>query len=273
MSDPTSIFNSTTPPVTPDPNGGSNTPNAQIDPALTTMLMEIKNERGEPKYKTMQDAIIALKHSQDYIPQLNQKLNQANEELTTLKTAVGRMEELERTVQALTQRNEPGSTTPQQVVTEEQIAELVTKTLTRTQQETVAKANLKKVVDALSQKFGAEAEKVFYGKAGDLGMTAQEMNALAAKTPVAVLKLLGLENTNTPANTGAPTTTTVNTSGFQPTSNSLIGKNPKSALIGATTQELRQESDNARRMVEELHAQGKTIHDLTDPKVYFKHFN
>jgi len=25
-------------------------------------------------------------------------------------------------------------------------------------------------------------------------------------------------------------------------------------------------------MVDELHAKGMTVHDLTDPKVYFKHF-
>lgn len=270
MADQASIFGNQNSPVTPDPTGGSNTPNASLDPSLANLLTEIKNERGEPKYKTLQDALVALKHSQEYIPQLTQKLNEQTMELTTLKGEVGKMTELEKAVQALTQQvSNPSTNGP--AITEEQIANLVTKTLTKTQQEAVAKKNLEDVASLVSQKFGTEAEKLFYDKGKELGLSPEEFNALAAKTPKAVLRLLGVEGTST-QNTGAPTTSTINASGFTPQPNSLVGKNTKSAIVGATTQELRQESENAKKMVEELHAQGLTVHDLTDPKIYFKRF-
>ena len=70
----------------------------------------------------------------------------------------------------------------------------------------------------------------------------------------------------------APTSGSVNTSGYQPTPQSYISKNPKSAILGATTNELRQENDNARKLVEELHSKGMSTYDLSDPKQYFKLF-
>jgi len=155
-------------------------------------------------------------------------------------------------------------------MTEEQVAALVSKSLTQAQQADIAKNNLSKVVDTVKQAFGDKAEEVFYGKAKELGMSMEEINSLAARTPVAALKLLGVEGstpTPQPNNAGS-----INTSAFQPAQDSLIGKNAKSALIGATTADLNAESANARKMVDELHSQGLTVHDLTDPKVYFKHF-
>ena len=271
MADQASIFGNTNTPDTQAQPGGSNTPNTSIDPQLATLLMEIKNERGEPKYKTLQDALIGLKNAQEYIPQLNQKLTQKDEELATLRANAEKITELERSIQALTQKSsEPSTSGP--AITEEAIAELVTKTLTKTQQEAVARQNLSEVVSVMQQKFGTEAEKIYNAKAAELGMSVQEFNALAAKTPKAVLNLIGITSGSTVQTTTAPNTSSINTGGFTPKPNSLVGKNSKSALVGATTQELNAESANARQMVEELHAQGKTVHDLTDPKVYFKMF-
>jgi uncharacterized protein with PIN domain len=270
MPDQASIFSNTNPPEPQAQPGGSNTPNVQIDPAIANLLGEIKNERGEPKYKTLQDALIGLKNAQEYIPQLNQKLTQKDEELASLRAAADRIAEIERTVQALTQPNS-NTSTQAPAITEETIANLVTKSLSKAQQEAVQKANLTEVVSVMQQKFGAEAETTFYTKAKELGMSVEEFNALAAKTPKAVLKLLGVD-TSVPANTASPTTSAVNTGGFQPTPQSTIGKNQKSILLGATSEQIRQESEAARKMVEELHASGKTVHDLTDPKVFFKTF-
>ncbi len=271
MSDPTSIFGTNTP-SDPGNNGNSNVPNVQIDPAIATLLGEIKDERGEPKYKTLNDALVALKHSQEHIPQLNQKLTQTTEELEALRTAAGKFAEIEKAVQALTQRVEAGATPPNAAITEEQIASLVTKTLTKAQQEALATTNISTVVNTMKTKFGTEAQKVYEQKAQELGITVAEFNALAAKTPMAVLKLVGAEGVQVPQNTGAPTAPSVNTGGFQPKPNSEVGRNPKGVMIGATAQELKEESAKAAALVNELHASGKTVHDLTDPKVYFATF-
>lgn len=274
MSDPTSIFNNQNSSETPNNqnNGGSNTPNGGSPNPLETLLAGIKNDRGEQKYKSVEDALNALKHSQDYIPQLSDKLRQQEQELAEAKAAAAKITQLEQTLLQLTQNNTPpASATPaQNGLSKEEIAELVSRTLTANQAEAVAKDNLSKVVSTLTQSFGDKAEEVFYGKAKELGMTVTEINSLAAKSPAAAFKLLGLgESKDTPP---ASSNGGINTSGFAPKQDSFVGKNAKPTLIGATTNDLREESSNAKRMVEELHGQGLSVHDLTDPKVYFKHF-
>ena len=273
--DNTSIFNNQNPPVTPDNqnSGGSNTPSGNSDNQLATLLAQIKNDRGEPKYKSVEDALNALKHSQEYIPELNSKLKQQEQELAQAKAAAAKIEELEQTLIKLTQNNTPSAAvTPTPAgLSKEEIAELVSNTLTAKQQESIAKDNLSKVVSTLTKSFGDKAEEVFYGKAKELGMSVTEINSLAAKSPIAAFKLLGLDDSRTtPSGSGA--SGAVNTGGFQPKQDSFIGKNAKPTLIGATSSDLREETVNARRMVDELHNQGLSVHDLTDPKVYFKHF-
>lgn len=269
MSDTPSIFNNQSS-ETPNPQGGSNTPNVQIDPSIATILGEIKNERGEPKYKTLNDAITALKHSQEYIPTLNSKLQEQNAELERLRGEAGRVSEIEATVRALTQKQAEASTNANPALSEETIANLVTRTLSQREQAAKAQENQQSVVASMQAKFGTEAEKVFYQKAQELGMTVEEFNALAAKTPKAVLNLIGVDVR--PATTGAPASSTVNASGFQPKQNTNIGRNNHSTLIGATSEELAQESQRAKDMIVELEAQGLSINDLTNPKFYFKHF-
>lgn len=267
----TNIFNNNgaTTPVT---QVSSNAPNtSQTDP-YADLLGSIKNERGEPKYKTLQDAIVALKHSQDYIPQLTTKLSQQELELNTAKAEAAKIAELERTLEALTsQQSLPVATTIPAGLTEDKVAELVNRTLSRKQAEDTQKSNTAKVVEALQAKFGADAEKMFYGKASELGMSPEQFNKLAATTPLAALNLLGVN-----AVAQAPRTNTavgsLNTEAFQPQETSFVGRNKKPMIIGATTQDLHDEAHSAREMVKELHSQGKSVYDLTDPKVYFKIF-
>lgn len=272
MSDQTSIFNNQNTPAPQDQNnGGSNTPTPSSNDQLATLLSGIKNERGEQKYKSVEDALNALKHSQDYIPQLSDKLRQQEQELAEARAAAAKISTLEETLKTLTQQQSQASSTPApQGLNADQVAALVSQTLTKQQQADLAKNNLTSVVSKVKESFGEKAEEVFYGKATEVGMSMEEINALAARNPTAALKLLGIEGK---ATAPAPNASgSINTSAFQPTPDSLIGRNSKPTLIGATSADLNEESRNARRMVDELHGQGLTVHDLTDPKVYFKHF-
>ena len=103
-------------------------------------------------------------------------------------------------------------------------------------------------------------------------MSVQELNALAARNPKAVFKLLGITPEAPQVNVSSSASPSFNTDGFQPKQDSFIGRNTKATLIGATTNDLNEETQRAKQMVEELHKQGKTISDLTNPKVYFKTF-
>lgn len=245
---------------------------AQANPleALANQLAAIKNESGEQKYKTLDDALKALQHSQQYIPQLTQTLAEKEAELAQAKAAAARVEELERSVQQLlTPSKAPEQTTPAQpAITPEAIAALVKQTLTQNQVEQTSSQNLATVVQAAKAAFGDKADELFYGKAQTLGMSKEAINSLAATSPAAVLELLGIKQGTVPNKQSSG----FNTDGLTPNKDTFISRNKNSMLLGATSQDLAEEGRNARAMVDELHSQGLSIKDLTDPKVYFKHF-
>lgn len=269
MSDPASIFPSNPQsPADPINAPASNGAPAQNNP-LDTMLASIRNEQGEQKYRTVEDAIKALAHSQSYIPQLRTELDSTKAALAAAQAEKDRIAELERTVLQLTQNNSPAATPPAGL-SEEQIASLVTRTLTQNQQAEIQKNNLASVVNAVKETFGDKAEEVFYSKAKELGMSAEEVNALAAKTPKAVLTLLGVSavpNTNRNAPSAG-----LNSNAFQGNPAGTIGINTKPIMLGSTTEELRQEGAAARKMVDDLHSMGMDTYALTDPKMYRKYF-
>lgn len=270
MSDQNSLFSqNNTSQATP-----ANTPNpSNVPDPVVTMLQEIKNDKGEQKYKTVEDAVNALKHSQEYIPSLTREKQRLEQELADAKAKAEKVSELESTVARLLEQR-PASTNAPAVVDESVIETLVTRTLARTKAQEDAERNTQTVVTAISSKFGDKAEEVFYGKAAEFGMSRAEVNQLAATKPKLVLSLLGIQETVAPQQKSVQSTqgTALNTVAIPQHSETLIGRNKNGVLIGATTQQVMEESQRSRKMVEELHSQGKTVHDLTDPKVYFKYF-
>lgn len=244
-------------------------PNTQNDP-LATLLGEIKNERGEPKYKSVQDALNALKHSQEYIPTLKQTKDELEAKLQEVSARAAKVDALEAVVQELTQKMGTTQQTTPSGLTEEQVAELVNRTLTKTQLQAKEQENVTTVVSTLKTAYGDKAEEVFSKKAEELGLSVAEFSAMAKRTPQAVLQLVGVQPKK--AETFGAITSTVNTAGFQPKQDSAIGKNTKAVPVGATTQYLHEERANAVKMVEELHAQGLSVNDLTDPKIFYKLF-
>jgi hypothetical protein len=258
MADQPSIFGSTEqPPTQATPNAnpaGGNPVGAPPANDVTTLLSSIKNERGEQKYQTLEAALEGLRNAQEFIPSLRQQ------------TA-------ERTLNALTSQQPPTQQTAAPVVDANVVADLVNRTLTQREQQAVAQANLNTVVTTLQSVFGTDAESKFYGRAGEFGMTREEMNALAAKSPQAVLTMLGVnQQPQQKGNQVNPTSSTVNTAAYTPNPQSFIGRNPKGVIVGATYQDIKESSQRAKDMVKELHDKGMSVHDLTDPKVYAKFF-
>jgi hypothetical protein len=248
-----------------------NSANVNIDNTLADLLKDIKNEAGQPKYSNATEALNGLKHAQEFIPQLKSQLSDKDRELENLRNEVLRLKTVEETVARLTERQENPASTNTGVIDEQKIAELISRTLSQNEEASLQKTNLTSVVTTLQQSFGADAEKMFYSKASELGLDAKAINALAAKSPQAVLTLFGIKGTAQPqVKHTAPSG--VNTTGFQPQAETFISRNKASTSVGATSQELMQEHHNSRKMVDELHAQGLSVHDLSDPRQYFKFF-
>lgn len=275
MADQPNIFGSEQQPTqaqqTPATPAQAGAPNNTQD--FAHLLSSIKNERGEQKYSTLEAALEGLRNAQEYIPNLKAEQAAKDAEIERLRKEAERIATLEEAIAALTSQP-PHANTNAPVVDENKIADLVNRTLSQREQKQVADANVATVVSTLQQSFGADADKKFYDKGIELGMTREEMNALAARSPKAVFSMLGINPAAQPRpNNSSPTPGTVNTAAFTPTQQTFIGRNPNQTLVGATTQDIQKASERARLMVEELHAQGKSVHDLTDPKVYARYFN
>ena len=267
MSDQNSIFKDQTSQETPASQTTSQAPASD----LNDLLSSIKNERGEPKYRTIEDAIKALSHSQTYIPELSTKVKQQEQEISELRMAATKVSELERVVKALTEQETQTKTPEVNALTPDKVTELVSQVIQANKASETHQSNLSLVVNTMKTAFGDDASKVFYEKAASVGMTVDQINALAASTPKAVFKLLGIDEQKAKP-LSAPFNTTINTAGFTPASESFIKRNAEEIPIGASSQYVLEEAHRSRKLVDELHAQGKSVHDLTDPKVYFKYF-
>lgn len=246
----------------PSDNGSSSDP-------IADLLGQIKNEQGAVKYNDVTSALNGLKHSQEFIPKLQNSLKEKEAEIERLRKEAERVSELERVIESMSNGGSSNTPTPKQG-SEVDVVSLVDKVLTQREQAKVAKSNYDLVVQKVSEAFGAEAEKQFYGKAQELGMSVAEFDALASRSPKSVLALMGIKDAPKPS--GSPSYPGVNTAGLNPPTDTFITRNSKPFSVGATSQQVAEELVNARKLVEELHGSGKTIHDLTNPKTFFKHF-
>lgn len=257
---------------TPENKPDVNQAKTQSDGAFNDLLKQIVNEKGEQKYKTLEDALVGLKHAQEYIPKLKLEKSAEEQELAALREKVSKLESLEETVLELTNRKEEPSPDGKSL-NEEDIAALIEKTLKNKQSIAVQKENTTLVVTTLKEKFGDKAEETFYSKAQEFGLSVDEMNAMAAKNPKVVLTMLGVSGEGAHKQPGfTPSTGSVNTSAIQPRTNTFIGNSDKKIMLGATTQDIAEEANNAKQLVEELHSQGLGVEVLANPKEYFKRF-
>lgn len=259
--------------------GAATPPNSQSTDPFADLLGSIKNEQGQPKYKDVQTALEALRHSQEFIPQLKQKSEEQERRLAELAAENEKLKTVEQTLARLTSGEIPLQGTPPAAATPavaglsaEDVAKLVQTTLSSREAEVVQKTNISKVISKASELYGAEAEKVFYNKAKELGLSQKQVNDLAKEAPDAVFHLFGW-NASVKPSFPSSTSSTVNTAGYQPRPQSFLGRNENPVILGASSDELKQENINAKQLVEELHGQGLSTYDLTDPKVYFKYFN
>lgn len=177
------------------------TPDQSVTPAPSSndvfadQLAAIKNEHGEQKYNSLDDAIKALKHSQEYIPSLKSELTAKDEEIIKLRAELEARKSVEEIVSQST--NQPEANQPQGLGVED-IEKLLEQKLTQRQQEDLAASNLSSVVSTLTQRFGDNTQAKIQEKAAELGYKPSELQELAKKSPKLVLSLFG-NSQSTPA--------------------------------------------------------------------------
>lgn len=220
------LDNQSTPPTNQNP-----------EDALANQLNAILNDKGEVKYDSMDKALEALKNSQAYIPELKTSLEQKDKELAELKAKLDATNNVEEVVSKLLSANQPQEAAHPQVTSglnEDGVAAIVNKALETKSQQDLAQANTDKVANSLMSQYGDKAKEVVAKKASDLGMSPQDIGALASKSPDAVLALFNTQQSNEATPTQS---STLNTSQFNQAKPADLKLPEKSLLSGATGKE------------------------------------
>lgn len=178
----------------PVPNGEVTN---QAPNTLDNLLKNIKNENGEQKYKSLEDALVALDHSQKYIPELKSQLTGTQTQLEEMRTEMSKFSNIEESVQRLlaTQQNQRETTPEASGLDEQAVIKLVQDSLKQSKQIELLTTNQQKVNDTLVGKYGEKAVEVLDAKAAELHTTRQALGELSKQNPDLVLALF-----NTPVN-------------------------------------------------------------------------
>lgn len=211
-------------------------PQASSADIFANQLLNIRNERGEPKYDSIEKALDALKHSQEYIPQIKSDAERWKAEAERLQAELAQRASIEETISKFTTQRTPEapSTTTEapKALDESAVQAMLQRALSQREKEQLATQNVAAVTNTLTQKFGEKAKEVLSTKAAELGLTMESVKGLAETSPSAVLAWF---NTSSPASSGAPVRSTVtlpNASRDEPV------KHPgKSLLRGASTKD------------------------------------
>jgi len=212
-----------------------NTDNTLTPQTADDLLASIKNEVGEPKYKTVADGIKALGASQEFINKLLAEKKAQEEELARIREEQGKVKSIEDVLKQLTAKDEDKKqeqTNHAGVLDQEAVANLVRKELEVVSNATLQNNNYNEVQNTLKQKFGDKASEVISRKAEELGTSARELGELAKRNPKMVLALFSASKS-----TVTPTTSSVNLP-YNPAPSELA-KPDKSLLLGSSSKDLK----------------------------------
>lgn len=207
------------------------------DQAYADLLKQIKNEQGQQKYDSLPKALEGLVNAQQYIPQLKTELQSKEAEINELRAKLASQQSIEEVVSRLAAK--PNQTevverpsTPAGL-DEKAVMDLLEQRLREREQTAKFETNTQQVQSALVAKYGDKTQEVVAARAKALGVTAQELGKLASQNPAMVLELF---NTSAPKGSN-PTTSSMNTSGFQAAPQTELQRPAKSLLSGATSKQ------------------------------------
>lgn len=174
------------------------------DPAPDTQttedwLAKVVEAKGET-FKDVQVLAKSKLESDRYIKELEEQAKAMREELAKQDYAAKLIAQLENKAPNPTNGNSPapnqnnGSTTPSNTtpeISEDVLKALVEKTLTEREAANTSQQNTAMVRETLTTKYGTNAKAHVEGKAKELGMSYDRLEALAAESPTAFLTLIG----------------------------------------------------------------------------------
>lgn len=209
------------------------TDNRQTDQApaavFSELLSTITNDKGEPKYRSVEDALKALPHANSFIEQLKKEKEDLIKELERRNSVEDVFEQL-KNMQSQPPKTEPPKEDPPSKSQEVDIDALIEAKLQKKAQEDRIKANREAFSEAMSRTFGEKAKEVLETKARELGVDLSTIRSLAESSPVAAIELFKAKTAALPEKTKG----TANPAAFSETP----AKPTKSVMFGATRSDL-----------------------------------
>lgn len=233
-----------------DQNTQTNTVAPANSDVFKDKLLSIKGKDGQPKYDTVEKALDALTHAQTHIERLETENSQNRAEQEALRVRAAQADALEQVIERLQPNNrtqEQPKTPAATGLSEQATIEALEQIISKRDQAKVMQDNLTAVQSTLIKKFGTEegARTAVATKAAELGITTQELAALASKSPKAVLTYFGETQISvqpvTPSQT-APLST--------PNTDEPLKPPQKSLLRGST---LREQTEYMKKVKDEIY--------------------
>jgi len=221
---------------------------ANLDQQFADLLTGIKNSDGEQKYNSVTDALSSVAPAQSHISNIEDENKTLRDQLEDLKQDLS----TRRTVEDLLDSSSIGESQPQepqaQGLDPNKLGDLVGQYVNQIEAKRTFETNAQKFISDLRVKFGDSSMDVLNQISADSGLSREELLELAAKKPLAARKLAGFtEKQLAPTRIGG----SVNTSGFQSAPDTGDIPEFKSALIGASTQDLLAQWGRHRKLVEQ----------------------
>jgi len=168
----------------------------EATPTTESFVAKLVETRGE-KWGDPETIAKGKLEADNHIVELERQLTEMREDLSKQDYSKSLLEQLQNKAGATA--NKPvvssgpeggvveANTTPDAA----KLESLVEATLQKREAEATTKSNIAAVDAALTEAFGTEASKVVVEKAKELGMTLDRMQAIAAESPNAFLRLVG----------------------------------------------------------------------------------
>lgn len=214
------------------------TPASSNDNPFADQLSKIVNDKGEPKYKDVAQALEALAHAQQFIETLKTEKADLENRFTQTASELEKRASVEEVLARLT-GNKANTTAAQDDhpkesgLDENKIRELVLSALNEQNQQSTAQQNLTKVSQTLTQTYGEKVKEVIRNRAQELGTTAKDLEELSKTKPNLVLSLFQDVNVqNTQPSTSTQYTPRTQNQKLEPP------KRERSLMRGATSKEV-----------------------------------
>ena len=206
-----------------------------------TALAAIKNEDGLQKYASVEDVLSSVPHREEFISTLKAEKQAIEQQLLDAKLELEKRMSVQDAMSQIASTPNTAQTDQESGLRREDVYSL----MKEYESAKSVESNRKSVSDALIKHYGdeAKAQEILAGKLSELGMSREQLAAIAGNSPKAASQLLGLDSQGSAA-VNKTVAGNVNPDAIESSTNTDIPKS-KGIMLGASGKDLINEWRNA----------------------------